>query len=223
MSTILVVSAHPDDEAIGCAGTIAKHTSSGDEVYLLFMTNGVDSRKNVSNSDTTARNNCAQKAAEFLNVSLVYHLDFPDNMMDSIPLLKIVQAVEDVVFKIEPDVVYTHHISDLNVDHQITHKAVMTACRPTPNFCVQEIYAFEVLSSTEWQTPGLNVFSPNVFIDISSQIKTKHKVLDIYSHEMNSPPSARSIENILRLNSFRGNSVGYAYAEAFMLLRMLKK
>jgi LmbE family N-acetylglucosaminyl deacetylase len=108
------------------------------------------------------------------------------------------------------------------VDHQITHKAVVTACRPQPSFCVEEIYAFEVLSSTEWSTPGVKHFSPNVFIDITDYIDIKKQVLEVYSEEMHQPPHSRSVDNALRLNALRGNSVGVDYAEAFLALRIIK-
>ena len=132
------------------------------------------------------------------------------------------KEIESRIVHIQPEVVYTHHVGDLNIDHQITHKAVMTACRPQPGFCVREIYAFEVLSSTEWQTNRVIPFSPNVFIDITKFISIKEKVLKIYSGEMRQPPHSRSIDNTLRLNALRGNSVGVDYAEAFVLVRSVR-
>ena len=98
----------------------------------------------------------------------------------------------------------------------------MTACRPQPERCVKEIYSFEVLSSTEWQVPGLQSFTPNVFIDITPYIEIKKNVLDIYSDEMRRPPHSRSIDNTIRTNAVRGNAVGIEYAEAFELLRKIK-
>jgi LmbE family N-acetylglucosaminyl deacetylase len=141
--------------------------------------------------------------------------------MDTIPMLNVVKSIEDIISKLQPELIYTHHIGDLNIDHQVTHKAVMTACRPEPEFCVKEIYSFEVLSSTEWQTPGLNVFTPNMFIDITKYINIKRDLLGIYTKEMRRAPHSRSIENILQLNSLRGNSVGLNYAEAFSILRKI--
>ncbi len=128
----------------------------------------------------------------------------------------------NLINKLQPEIIYTHHIGDLNLDHQITHKVVMTACRPQPSFCGKEIYAFEVLSSTEWQTPGFLPFTPNVYIDISNQIEIKRKSLETYSEEMHKIPHSRSFDNMLNLSSFRGNSVGVDYAEAFKLLRYIK-
>ena len=218
---VLVVAAHSDDEALGCAGTIAKHIASNDNVYLLFMTDGVGSR-HVTRDKVIDRQEKATRVAKILSISSMENLNFPDNKMDSVPLLDITQSIEKKISEVKPDIIYTHHIGDLNIDHQITHKAVMTACRPQPGFSVKEIYAFEILSSTEWQTPGHLSFSPNVFVDITDFIDIKHQVLDVYREEMRQIPHSRSIENAIRLNSLRGNSVGQEYAEAFIMLRLVK-
>ncbi len=218
---ILVIAAHSDDEALGCAGTMAKHVASGDSVHVLFMTDGVGSRS-VESNEASQRQTASQKAAEILQVSSIQNLDFPDNKMDSVPLLGVTQAIEKVITEIQPEIIYTHHIGDLNIDHQITHKAVMTACRPQPGFCVKEIYAFEVLSSTEWQTPSLMPFTPNVFVDITEHIEMKEKVLEAYADEMRAPPHSRSIDNAINLAKVRGNSIGAEYAEAYELVRLLK-
>lgn len=218
---VLVIAAHSDDEALGCAGTIAKHIAEGDHVHLLFMTDGVGSR-NMEGEEASERLSAAQLVAKILKVNSFTNLTFPDNRMDSVPLLDIVQEIESKIDEIQPEVIYTHHIGDLNIDHQVTHKAVMTACRPQPGFCVKEIYGFEVLSSTEWQTPGVLSFVPNVYIDITDYIEIKRTVLEVYAEEMREPPHSRSIENTIRLSGCRGATVGFDYAEAFMLLRLLK-
>ena len=218
--TVLVIAAHSDDEALGCSGVIARHVAEGDKVHLLFMTDGVASRSGSGDGDN--RLTSAHGASKILRVTSFTNLNFPDNQMDSIPLLDIVKEIENTIVQTQPEVIYTHHIGDLNIDHQITHKAVVTACRPQPGFCVEEVYAFEVLSSTEWNTPGVQAFSPNVFIDITDYIDIKKQVLEIYSEEMRQPPHSRSIDNALRLNALRGNSVGVDYAEAFELIRMIR-
>jgi len=217
MKNILIIAAHSDDEALGCSGTIAKHIAQGDNVYFLFMTDGVSSR--VDN-DAEVRFAAVKKVSKILKVNSFDNFNFPDNKMDSIPLLNVVKKIESKIKQIQPEVIYTHHIGDLNIDHQITHKAVMTACRPQPDFCVKEIYSFEILSSTEWQTPGYLPFTPNVFIDITDYINIKEQVLKSYSNEMRRSPHSRSIDNVIRLNALRGNSIGIDYAEAFMLIRM---
>ena len=216
---ILVVASHSDDEALGCGGTIARHVKSGDKVHLIFMTNGVGSR-NVKIEEVDRRKSAAQKSADILEASSIQQFDFPDNKMDTIALLDVVKAIEEVIDKLQPEIIYTHHIGDLNIDHQITHKALITACRPQSGFCVKEIYTFEIPSSTEWNTPGVEPFSPNVYIDITDYIDIKKQALEVYSKEMRQPPHSRSIDNTIRLNALRGNSVGVDYAEAFMLIRM---
>jgi LmbE family N-acetylglucosaminyl deacetylase len=218
---VLVVAAHSDDEALGCAGTMAKHVGDGDEVHVLFMTDGVGSRQLHENS-IGDRLSAAKNASKIIGVSTIKNLDFPDNKMDTVSLLDITKTVEQKIKEVQPHVIYTHHIGDLNVDHQVTHKAVMTACRPQPDSCVKEIYSFEVLSSTEWQTSGFLPFIPNVFVDISEYLDVKRKVLEAYGAEMRMPPHSRSVENIISYAGMRGHTVGTEYAEAFISIREVK-
>jgi LmbE family N-acetylglucosaminyl deacetylase len=221
---ILVVAAHPDDEVLGCSGTMARHASEGDEVYVVFMSDGVSSRTSIESNEVEARKQAAKDASNILGiVQPPRFLGFPDNRMDTVALLDIVQTLEQVINEIEPEVVYTHHSGDLNIDHKITHQAVMTACRPQPGFCVREIYSFEVLSSTEWNSPvkSINTFTPNVFIDLTGIWGQKIKALDCYKDELRDYPHARSYKNIEALAVFRGASVGLQYAEAFQLERKI--
>jgi LmbE family N-acetylglucosaminyl deacetylase len=131
------------------------------------------------------------------------------------------QSIEKIIAELKPDVIYTYHIGDLNIDHQITHKAVMTACRPQPNFCVKEIYAFEVLSSTEWQTQISEYFVPNVFVDITDFLSIKIQAFKSYQSEIREVPHSRSQEHLELLAKHRGYSVGVKAAEAFMLVRSI--
>ena len=219
--TVLVVAAHTDDEALGCGGTIARHVAEGDTVYAAFLADGVTSRPDSTNEELDQRNSAAAKAHEILGIKKAYMLGFPDNRMDSIPLLDIVQKLEGVLDEVKPQVIYTHHCGDLNVDHRITHQVVLTACRPVPGASVKEIYAFEVLSATEWNSPGLNPFIPNVFIDITNHLVTKMKALELYELEMREEPHSRSLANAKRLAEFRGNCVGVAVAEGLSLVRLI--
>ena len=216
---ILVVAAHTDDEALGCGGTIARHVAEGDTVYAAFLADGVTSRPNSDGEELKQRSAAAERAHEILGIKGTYLLNFPDNRMDSIPLLDIVQKLENVIAEVQPQVVYTHHYGDLNVDHRITHQAVLTACRPVPGSSVKEIYAFEVLSSTEWGMLGMTPFNPNVFIDISNYLESKFQALAAYELEMREEPHARSLANARRLAEFRGSCVGLEAAEAYSLVR----
>lgn len=223
MKNVLVVAAHPDDEALGCGGTMAKHADAGDEVNVIFLADGVSARDSAKTEIELAnRNSAASDACKMLGVNKAYTLGFPDNRMDTIALLDIVKEVEKVIDEIRPEVIYTHHAGDLNIDHQIAQQAVMTACRPQPDFCVREIYRFEVLSSTEWSAPdATNVFIPNKFVDISDTIEKKLEALKCYQEEMRNFPHSRSLQSIEALAKYRGASVGKHAAEAFYVSRII--
>lgn len=220
--TVLVVAAHTDDEALGCGGTIARHVAEGDTVYAVFLADGVTSRPDATAEELEQRNAAAEKAHDILGITEVYMLGFPDNQLDSVPLLDIVQKLEGVFNRVRPEIVYTHHYGDLNVDHRVTHQATLTVARPVPGSSIQQIYTFEVLSSTEWNTPGLNPFIPNVFVDISGYLKTKIIALSAYEHEMRKEPHTRSLANARRLAKFRGGCVGVSAAEGFALVRSIR-
>jgi len=140
--------------------------------------------------------------------------------MDSVPLLDVVQALEPIIQEFQPTRIYTHHYGDLNVDHRITHQAVLTACRPVPNSSVTEIYSFEILSSTGWNTPVADLsFVPNHYVDVSSSWKQKIAAINSYQDEMREYPHSRSIIGVESLSKFRGSTVGIEYAEAFQIER----
>lgn len=220
MSRILVVAAHPDDEAIGCGGTIARHHQAGDEVGLVFFTDGVGSRKGLHSGATQVRNEAAKQAADILGAELVAAYDFPDNRLDTVALLDIVRPLEQVIERMRPDTIYTHFSGDLNVDHRCVSQAVMTAARPQPRNVVQRIYAFEIASSTGWAGTGAHAnFVPNCFVDITSQWELKRAALESYSAEMRAHPHARSIPSLESLAIWRGSISGLRMAEAFILER----
>ena len=218
---ILIVAAHADDEVLGCGGTIVRHVAEGDEVHVLFMADGVSSRGDVHPSKFEHRNQAREAALQILGVTQFYALDFPDNRMDSVPLLDVVHELEPIVRQVQPTRIYTHHHGDLNIDHRATHQAVLTACRPLPGSSVQEILAFEVMSSTEWANPGFAPFTPNAFVDITDFLEVKLKALAAYEIEMCPPPHSRSVEHIESLARHRGHSVGVEAAEGFEVVRLL--
>lgn len=220
---VLVVAAHSDDEVLGCAGTMAKHVFQGDEVHVLFMTDGVGSRLGKNKGMIRDREMAMNAAAKILDTASTTCLGLPDNRMDSLALIDIVQSLETVIEKLHPEIIYTHHYGDLNVDHRLTHQAVITACRPIPGGSVEEILTFEVLSSTEWQSPGVMPFVPNVFVDISDYMQIKLAAVEAYALEMRATPHSRSIENVESLARYRGHSIGVKACEAMMLVRSLRK
>jgi N-acetylglucosamine malate deacetylase 1 len=224
MNSILVIAAHPDDEVLGCGGTIAKLSNEGASVNVSFLADGVSSRENNINqmSDLVLRQSAAQNACNILGVNEIFFGDFPDNRMDSIALLDLVKVVEDLIKIHKPDTIFTHHSGDLNIDHQKTHEAVVTACRTMDNQNIKTLLFFEVASSTNWQTPGSGIpFEPNWFEDISTTIDLKIKALKAYDIELRNWPHSRSIESVEHLARWRGSTVGVEAAEAFILGRHL--
>ncbi len=223
---ILVIVAHADDEAIGCGGTLIRHNDNGDEIRIIYMTDGVSARAEGASTEVNIagqnRLSAQQQACHQLNVSKYYNFDFPDNRMDQISLIDITQVIEPIITEFQPSVIYTHHGGDLNVDHRIVHQAVLTACRPQPNSWVKKILSFEVNSSTEWASTSMSsAFLPNYFVEISEYQQEKQQLLEKYQEEMKPYPHTRSIEAINYLNKVRGSSVGVESAEAFMLIRAI--
>lgn len=219
--TVLVVAAHPDDEVLGCGGVIARHADAGDRVVPFILAEGATARGGASSGDETERlQDAARKAARILGAEVPRFGGFPDNRLDSLPLLDVIKRIEAVVKELGPSVVYTHHGGDLNIDHRIAHQAVVTACRPLPSATVGVIYAFETVSSTEWASDSMaGAFRPTRFADISEQLDRKMEALGCYAVEMRSFPHARSKEAIAALARVRGASVGVTAAEAFVVVR----
>lgn len=207
---VLAVAAHPDDEVLGCGATLAKHALDGDEVHVLILGKG----RPGAESDLAG-----YKAAEVLGVRVSFY-DLPDNQFDFLPMLDIVRLVEGSVSVVRPEVVYTHSLADLNVDHRCTHEAVLTACRPQDFCSVQRILAFEVPSSTEW---GMGQFIPAVFVDVDGEpYKRKCQALQCYAAEMRDSPHPRSFLAVAALATWRGSTAGVRVAEAFELVREVR-
>lgn len=217
---IMVVAAHPDDEILGCGATIAKHVKNGDNVYVLIVAEGATSRLNHSELDCQNLMSAAKRANQLLGVNSIFFGGYPDNRLDTMSRLDMVKFIEDHIQKIQPKLIYTHHSSDVNIDHQILHHAVVTASRPQPGFCVKTLLFFEVPSSTEWQVPGNSLgFQPNWFVNVESEKQKKFQALELYASEMRSWPHPRSYEAIEHLMAWRGATVGVTSAEAFYLGR----
>ena len=224
--TTLVVAAHPDDEALGCGGTIRRLADAGEHVEILFLADGESSRTGgeVDSELLKYRRRAACAAAAILGAQQPRFADFPDNRLDTVPLIEIVQAVESAVDDIRPDTVYTHHAYDLNIDHGLVSRAVVTACRPLPGHSVERLFAFEVLSSTEWQLADEHLaFVPDRFVNIAEQLDAKLAALEAYAEEMRPFPHSRSYEAVRAQATLRGAHSGLTAAEAFRTLRMIER
>lgn len=223
---ILIVAAHPDDEVLGCGGTVARLSKEGHTIYTLILGEGITSRdnniRNIKKRENEIINlkNYAEKANELLGVKKLFFHNFPDNRFDTVPFLDLVKVIEKIKNNIKPEIIFTHYEKDLNIDHQITYKAVITATRPTKEETVKEIYSFEIPSSTEWNYPLS--FSPNVFYDISETIDVKLRALEEYKTELREYPYPRSLDGIKLIAKNWGMKVGLEYAEVFKVIRILK-
>ncbi|MFA9395125.1 MAG: PIG-L deacetylase family protein [Halodesulfovibrio sp.] len=218
---MFVVAAHPDDEVLGCGGTIAKAVAAGMEVSVLLLGEGPTSRQDSSPvSERTHATDSAQIAAQTLGVANIYYGALPDNKFDTVPLLDVIKIIEKHAEDVQPDLVITHHSGDLNVDHSITHRAVMTAFRPLPESNQVSLLGFEVLSSTEYATPNaMPTFVPNIYVNISKFLSEKFSALEAYRSEMRAFPHPRSFEAVEHLARLRGAHSGCNAAEAFVLYR----
>jgi LmbE family N-acetylglucosaminyl deacetylase len=227
--TALVIVAHPDDEVLGCGGTMAKLAASGWKVHILIMAEGATSRLTSRDRDAVAGElstlrTAAHEAAEILGADLLDMLDFPDNRMDSVDLLDVVKSIERAVASCRPRMVLTHHASDVNVDHTIINNAVAAACRPTGKNAVSELLFFEVASSTEWRPTGSSrLFEAGLFVDISESLHLKKAALGAYASEMRPFPHPRSVEAVEHLARWRGATIDCAAAEAFAVGRIVVK
>ena len=222
---ILIVVAHPDDEVLGCFGTVARLIKEGYEAYTLILGEGKTSRDEsriVENKkdELEVLNQEIVEANRTIGIKKVFIETFPDNRFDSVDLLDIIKAISKVKEEIKPDIIFTHYEHDLNVDHQITYKAVIAATRPMIDECVKEIYSFEILSSTEWNYPLS--FSPDTYFDIGDTIKLKLDAMKKYDSELCNYPHPRSLEGIELNSKYQGMRVGKEYVEAFKVIRSVK-
>jgi N-acetylglucosamine malate deacetylase 1 len=222
--TVLIVAAHPDDEVLGCGGTIARFSSAGADVHVLILADGESSR--IGNADYTAcraaRVQAARAALDILGVKSVEMHELPDNQLDSVELIRVVRLIESCIARFRPSVVFTHYAGDVNVDHQVAHNATIVACRPQPGHPVKELLFFEVASSTEWRPAASGMqFTPSWFVDISSTLDRKLLAMTAYGEELRAFPHPRSLDALTALARWRGASVGVNAAEAFALGRKI--
>lgn len=224
---VLIIAAHPDDEVLGCGGTMARLAQEGNDVKIAIIAEGLTSRnprrEQTGKEELDHLHSRAKLAAEKIGASEVILSQMPDNRLDTVPLLDVVKAVEGLIERFAPEVIYTHHPGDLNIDHGVVHRAVLTATRPMAGQRVREIYAFEVASSTEWAfqriAPG---FRPNVFVDIAQTLETKVTAMECYDTETRKFPHPRSPEAVRAIAMRWGSVAGFQAAEAFELIRSLR-
>jgi LmbE family N-acetylglucosaminyl deacetylase len=224
---VLVVAAHPDDELLGCGGTAARLAREGHSVYVAILGEGITSRQpNREGADPAklrALHKASQCVADLLGVKELSLHGLPDNRFDSVPLLDVIKIIEALIERWRPAAIYTHHCGDLNVDHEVVGRAVLTATRPSQEQPVRELYMFEIASSTEWAFQQLSpVFRPNVFIDISETLPLKLEGMRQYESEARPFPHPRSTEALTAIAQRWGSVAGCKAAEAFEAVRLLR-
>lgn len=215
---VLVIAPHPDDEVLGCGGTIAKHAVSGDDVYVAIVTKGCEPLFSPDSVERV-REEC-RKADAYLGVKETIFMDFPAAMLEEVPRYKFNDAFIKLVQEIEPDIVYLPHRGDMQLDHKMIVDAAMVALRPKYAHLVRKILAYETLSETGWDVPNVqNEFIPVVYNNISAFLEKKIEAMKMYATQLDSYPNARSIEGIRALAINRGTSMRLETAEAFEVIR----
>jgi LmbE family N-acetylglucosaminyl deacetylase len=215
----LIIAAHPDDEVLGCGGLIKKY-SSNEEFYVLILSDGADTR--YDNPMESILKNNAVKANNILGTKELFFENLPNQKMDNMPILEVTQTIETYISKLKPERVFTHHIGDLNKDHQIVAEATFTATRSIVGQIVKEVYSYNVPSSTEWNfISGEKVFVPNVFIDIQNEINFKIEAMKSYASECRAYPHPRSPEALKIHSNYWGVVSGFEYVEPFKLIRKI--
>lgn len=224
---ILVLAAHPDDEVLGCGGTMARRAREGHDVFVAILGEGITSRfaqrEDAAQEDVDELQGVSGRVADFLGARELFSFGLPDNRFDTVPLLDVVKIVEELIDGLKPEVVYTQHGGDLNVDHSVLYRATLTATRPQSGMPVREVYSYEVASSTEWAFQKFEpVFRPNVFVDIADTLERKVAAMEMYESEARPFPHPRSPEALRAAAARWGSVVGVGAAEAFELVRAVR-
>lgn len=220
---VFVLAAHPDDEVLGCGGTIARMAQEGHDVFIAILGEGITARlatgQPVDPKAVEVLHHTCRKVTRLLGAREVFIHNLPDNRFDTVPLLEIIKLTEGLLSQVKPEVVFTHHGGDLNIDHSILCRATLTAARPLPGTSVRKIYSFEVPSSTEWSfSEGERRFSPNTFMDIAHTLEAKVNAMKLYGTELRAFPHPRSAEALVATAQKWGATIGVSAAEAFQLI-----
>ena len=219
---ILIIAPHPDDEVLGCGGTIARYTKNGDDVYLCVVTKAYT--PDWPEDEMKERRDEVLRVNRILGIKKTSFLDLPTAKLDTIPQKELNSLIAQVIDKVKPQILYIPHKGDVNNDHRLVFDVAMVAIRPRPGPVIKRVLSYETLSETEWAAPSKeSAFMPNVYVDISGALETKLKAMAEYKSELKEFPHPRSLEAISALAKIRGAAVGVEAAEAFMLVREIER
>jgi len=218
---ILIVAPHPDDEVLGCGGIIAKYSGEGSRVFVLVVTRGTPKLYSADKIDNIRRE--ARSAHGMLGVKETVFLDFPAPELDMISLAEISREITEVIKRFSITDLYIPHRGDIHGDHRVVFNACLVAARPVGDCSVKSIFAYETLSETEWAPPfGDDAFIPTKFVDVSTTFNKKLEAMNCFKSQLKQFPNPRSIETLTALSKFRGSTVGFSHAEAFMVIRVIE-
>ena len=224
--SVLCIAAHPDDEVLGVGGTLARHADEGEAVHVCILSDGVTSRYDdgdAANEEIKRRRDRAREACNTLGATVSLY-GYPDNSFDTVPLLDMVQTIESEIKSHTPHTIYTHHHGDLNVDHELACRATVTATRPLSGSDIKRVLAFETLSASEWSLPKSdNAFQPTSFVTINEYLETKLEALSVYESELREPPHPRTLDIVRKNAEVWGAKAGVQTAEAFIVLREVRR
>lgn len=220
MNKVLFISVHPDDETLGCGGTILKHKHAGDSIYWLIITSATTDHPYGFTEDLLQ-----QRETEIKSVAKEYgfldtiNLGFPTQLLDEIDYRSLVLKIDQAIQQVQPNFIYLVNRSDIHSDHRIAFQAIYSCTKNFRKPYINKILMYETLSETEF-APALpeSVFNPNVYVDISDYMNEKLEIMAIFSSEVMPGNLPRSFSAIKALASFRGSRIGVEYAEAFMQL-----
>lgn len=216
---ILIVAAHPDDEVLGCGGIIKKY-SGKHSICVLILTNGCDTRYGKEMIERLQ--NQARAASKLLGVEKIFFENLPNQLLDTIPLLKVTETIEKYLEMLKPEVVFSHDKGDLNRDHRVVFEATATAVRPLPGQCVKSFYTYFIPSSSDWASlSSIGSFNPNILIPIEFELDSKVEALKLYESEVRPYPHPRSPESLKIFAQYFGTISGVRFAEPFTLIRSM--
>jgi LmbE family N-acetylglucosaminyl deacetylase len=219
-NNILILAPHPDDEVLGCGATIKKLSEEGNQLFVLVVTRG--SSKFYSDEKILNVRNEAHLAHKLLGVKQTFFLDFPAPELDTIPLADISKEISKVISDNKINVLYLPHRGDIHNDHRVVFNAGLVAARPVGEYFVKEVYAYETLSETEWAAPFADdAFIPTCFVSVENTLNSKMEAMKCFKSQLKAFPNPRSLETIEALAKFRGSTVGFKAAEAFMVIRQI--
>jgi len=217
---ILIIAPHPDDEVLGCGGVIRKFANQGFKVFVLIASRGSSKLYDQQKVENVRIE--AWEAHKRLGVTETYFLEYPAPELDTIALADISRDFSRIIAENKIDILFLPHRGDIHSDHKAVFNAGIVAARPVGNNSVKEIYCYETLSETEWAAPFADhAFIPNYFVNIDDTISEKKEALQCFKSQMREFPNPRSLDTIDALAKFRGSTVGFQHAEAFMIIRQI--